>query len=134
MQSFNQVILMGNLTRDPELRYTPKGSAVCEFGLAVNRQWKGEDGAKKEDVSFFDVVAWGRTGEVAAEYLRKGRPVFIAGRLQQERWDDKTTGQKRSKVKIVAERIQFLGAKGEQAPPSGIGPAATTTGGLHLAQ
>jgi single-strand DNA-binding protein len=120
MPSYNHVALMGNLTRDPELRYIPSGSAVCEFSIAVNRKWKGKDDQKKEEVSFFDIVAWGRTAEVAAEYLKKGRAVFVAGRLQQDRWDDAKTGQKRSKIRIVCEQIQFLGEKnGAGAPEEG---------------
>jgi single-strand DNA-binding protein len=110
MASFNKVILLGNLTRDPEVRYTPKGSAVADLGIAVNRQYTLENGEKREEVTFVDVTFWGRTAEVAGEYLKKGRPVFIEGRLQLDTWDDKQSGQKRSKLKVIGETMQFLGA------------------------
>lgn len=113
MASFNQVTLVGNLTRDPELRYTPAGTAVCDVSLAVNEKWKGKDGQMNEEVSFVDCVCWGRTAEVAAQYLKKGRSCLVSGRLKQDRWDDKTTGAKRSKINVVVNVIQFLGAKGE---------------------
>jgi single-strand DNA-binding protein len=108
MASFNKVLLMGNLTRDPELRYTPKGTAVAQLGLAVNRQWKSESGETKEEVTFVDVDAFGRQAEVIGQYLKKGRPIFIEGRLKLDTWDDKQTNQKRSKLKIVLESFQFL--------------------------
>ena len=110
MASYNKVLLMGNLTRDPEVRYTPKGTAVAAIGLAVNRVYTTDAGEKKEEVTFVDVEVWGRQAETAGEYLSKGRPVFIEGRLRLDTWDDKETGQKRSKLKVVGERIQFLGA------------------------
>jgi single-strand DNA-binding protein len=110
MASFNKVILLGNLTRDPEVRYTPKGSAVADLGIAVNRQYTLENGEKREEVTFVDVTFWGRTAEVAGEYLKKGRPVFIEGRLQLDTWDDKQSGQKRSKLKVIGETMQMLGA------------------------
>src|ERR1700731_4394649 len=109
MANLNRVLLIGNLTRDPELRYTPKGTAVTEIGLAVNRVYSGEDGEKKEEVTFVDVTLWGRQAEVAQEYLKKGRPVFIEGRLQLDTWDDKQSGQKRSRLRVVAENMQMLG-------------------------
>lgn len=109
MASYNHVTLVGNLTRDPELRYTPGGVAVCDLSLAVNRKWKSGSGEQKEEVGFFEIVAWGKTAEVAAQYLKKGRPVLIGGRLQQDRWETED-GQKRSKIKVVAEQIQFLGS------------------------
>ncbi len=90
MASFNKVILLGNLTRDPEVRYTPKGTAVTDLGLAVNRTYTADNGEKREEVTFVDVTFWGRTAEVAGEYLKKGRPVFVEGRLQLDSWDDKT--------------------------------------------
>jgi single-strand DNA-binding protein len=111
MASFNKVILLGNLTRDPEIRYTPKGTAVAEVGLAVNRVYSGENGEKREEVTFVDVTLWGRTAEIAGEYLKKGRPVFIEGRLQLDTWEDKTSGQKRSKLKVVGEGLQLLGGR-----------------------
>ena len=112
MASLNKVMLIGNVTRDPEIRYTPKGTALVEIGLAVNRRYTAENGEKREEVTFVDVTLWGRTAEIANEYLRKGRPVYIEGRLQLDSWDDKTTGQKRSKMKIVLENFQFLGSGG----------------------
>ncbi len=111
MASFNKVILMGNLTRDPEVRYTPKGSAVTDIGLAVNRVYSTEGGEKREEVTFIDITLWGRTAEIAGEYLKKGRPVLIEGRLQLDTWDDKQSGQKRSKLKVIGETMQLLGSK-----------------------
>jgi single-strand DNA-binding protein len=116
MASFNKVILLGNLTRDPEVRYTPKGSAVCDLGLAVNRNYTLDNGEKREEVTFVDVVLWARLAEIAGEYLKKGRPVFIEGRLQMDSWDDKQTGQKRTKIRVVGETMQLLGSR-----PSGSG-------------
>ncbi len=111
MASFNKVILLGNLTRDPEVRYTPKGTAVAELGMAVNRMFSGENGEKREETTFVDVTLWGRTAEIAGEYLKKGRPVFIEGRLQLDSWEDKTSGQKRSKLKVVGETMQLIGGR-----------------------
>ncbi len=112
MANLNKVLLMGNLTRDPEVRYTPKGTAVTELGIAVNRIYSGENGEKREEVTFVDVTVWGRTAENAGEYLKKGRPVFIEGRLQLDSWEDKQSGQKRNKLKVVADNVQFLGSRG----------------------
>src|SRR5437868_3178620 len=117
MASFNKVILLGNLTRDPEIRYTPKGSAVCDLGLAVNRQCTLDNGEKREEVTYVDVVLWARLAEIAGEYLKKGRPVFIEGRLQLDTWDDKQSGQKRSKLRVIGETMQLLGSR----PSSGSG-------------
>src|SRR5205814_10292755 len=111
MASFNKVILLGNLTRDPEIRYTPKGSAVCDLGIAVNRQYTLENGERREEVTYVDVVLWARLAEIAAEYLKKGRPVFIEGRLQLDTWDDKQSGQKRSKLRVIGENMQMLGSR-----------------------
>ena len=113
MANLNKVMLMGNLTRDPEVRYTPKGTAVAELGLAINRVFSAENGEKREETTFVDVTLWGRTAEIAGEYLKKGRPVFIEGRLQLDTWDDKQTGQKRSKLKVVGEGMQLIGSRGE---------------------
>ena len=113
MANLNRVLLIGNLTRDPEVRYTPKGTAVADIGIAVNRVYSGEDGEKKEEVTFVDVTLWGRQAEVAQEYLKKGRQVFVEGRLQLDTWDDKQTGQKRSRLRVVAENMQMLGSRGE---------------------
>src|SRR6187455_565520 len=110
MASFNKVILVGNLTRDPELRYTPKGTAIAKIGVAVNRVWTNEAGEKKEDVTFIDVDIFGRTAENVGQYMRKGRPILIEGRLRLDQWDDKQTGQKRSRLGVVAETVQFLGS------------------------
>jgi len=110
MASFNKVILIGNLTRDPELRYTPKGMAIAKIGLAVNRNWTSEGGEKKEEVTFVDVDIFGRTAENVAQYMKKGRPIMIEGRLRLDQWDDKQTGQKRSKLGVVGENVQFLGS------------------------
>ena len=119
MASFNKVILLGNLTRDPEVRYTPKGSAVCDLGVAVNRQYTLDSGEKREEVTYVDVVLWSRLAEIAGEYLKKGRPVFIEGRLQMDTWDDKQTGQKRSKLRVIGETMQLLGSR----PPAAGGAA-----------
>ncbi len=124
MASYNKVILLGNLTRDPELRYTPKGTAVARLGLAVNRSYKTDTGETKEEVTFLDVDAWGKQAELIAQYLRKGNPLFVEGRLRLDQWDDKQTGQKRSAVKIVMENFQFIGGRTDggggtpSAPPS----------------
>jgi single-strand DNA-binding protein len=122
MASFNKVILAGNLTRDPELRYTPKGTAICQIGLAINRTYNTDSGEKKEEVTFVDVEAWARTAEVIAQYLKKGRPILIEGRLKLDQWDDKQTGQKRSRLKVVCENFQFLDSGGARA--EGEAPAA----------
>lgn len=114
MASFNKVILLGNLTRDPQVKYTPSGTAVAEVGLAVNRYWfDKQSNSRREETTFVDVTLWGRDAEVAGEYLAKGRPVLIEGRLQLDSWDDKQTGQKRSKLRVVGERMQLLGGRGE---------------------
>ena len=111
MASFNKVMLIGNLTRDPEIKYTPKGTAIADIGLAVNRTYTTEGGEKREEVTFIDVTLWGRVAEIVGEYCKKGRPLFVEGRLQLDTWDDKATGQKRSKLKVVGENIQLLGAR-----------------------
>ncbi len=112
MASFNRVILVGNLTRDPEVRYTPSGTAVSDIGLAVNRTWFDKNtNSKREEVTFVDVTLWGRQAEVAGEYLSKGRPVLIEGRLQMDQWEDRETGQKRSKLKVVGESMTMLGGR-----------------------
>src|SRR2546430_14322063 len=130
MASFNRVILAGNLTRDPELRYTPKGLAISKIGLAVNRTWKNEAGETKEEVTFVDVDSFGRQAEVIAQYFKKGSPILVEGRLRLDQWDDKQTGQKRSKLGVVLEGFQFMdsGNRGDGAPeaprsrPSGAAP------------
>ena len=126
MASFNKVILVGNLTRDPELRYTPKGTAIAKIGLAVNRVWTNEAGEKKEEVTFVDVDVFGRTAENVGQYMRKGRPILVEGRLRLDQWDDKQTGQKKSKLGVVAETVQFLGSPagsgGEGGAPAPAAP------------
>jgi single-strand DNA-binding protein len=112
MANLNKVMLIGNLTRDPELRHTPKGTAVSEISLAIKRIWNNEQGQKQEEVTYVDVTLWGRQAEVAQQYLTKGSPAYIEGRLQLDSWDDKETGKKRSKLKIVGEVLQLLGSKG----------------------
>lgn len=112
MASFNKVILAGNLTRDPELRYTPKGTAVAKIGLAVNRKWKTDTGETKEEVTFVDVDAFGRQAEVLAQYLRKGRSVLVEGRLKLDQWEDKNTQKKMSRLGVILESFSFLGDGG----------------------
>ena len=111
MASLNKVMLIGNLTRDPEIKYTPKGTAIADIGLAVNRNYTTESGEKREEVTFIDVTLWGRVAEIVGEYCKKGRPLFVEGRLHLDQWDDKATGQKRSKLKVVGENIQLLGSR-----------------------
>lgn len=108
MASLNRVFLMGNLTRDPELRYTPSGTAVASFGIAVNRTWTGQSGEKKEEVCFVDINMFGRRAEVVNEYFSKGNPIFVEGRLQFNQWETKD-GQKRNTLRVVAENFQFMG-------------------------
>src|ERR1700739_1308780 len=127
MASFNKVILLGNLTRDPEVRYTPKGSAVCDLGIAVNRQYTLDSGEKREEVTYVDVVLWSRLAEIAGEYLKKGRPVFIEGRLQMDSWDDKQTGQKRTKLRVMGETMQLLGSRPSGAATEGGGESSRPT-------
>lgn len=132
MASFNKVILAGNLTRDPELRYTPKGTAIARLGLACNRKWKSETGELKEEVTFVDVDAFGKTAETIAQYLKKGRPILIEGRLRYETWEDKQTNQKKSKLGVVLENFQFLdsgrggeGGEGQSRPAAPANRPAT---------
>jgi len=110
MASLNKVMLIGNLTRDPEVRYTPKGSAVCDIGLAVNRSYVTDNGEKVEEVTFVDITLWNKTAELAGKYLHKGRPVYIEGRLQMDTWEDRQTGQKRQRLKVIGDQMQFLGS------------------------
>jgi single-strand DNA-binding protein len=124
MANLNKVLLMGNLTRDPELRYIQSGTAVLDLGLAVNRRVKQGDGSWGEEATFVDVTVWGKTAENCAEYLSKGRPVFIEGRLQLDQWEDKKTGDKRSKLKVVGENVQFLGSRGGEGGGGGGGGTA----------
>ena len=111
MPNLNKVMLMGNLTRDPEIKYTPKGTAIANFGIAVNRTYTPEGGEKREEVTFIDLEAWGRTAEVIGEYFKKGKPIFIEGRLKLDQWDDKTSGKKMSKLRVVVDSFEFLGSR-----------------------
>lgn len=121
MASLNKVMLIGNLTRDPEVRFTPKGNAVCDMALAVNRRYVSDTGERVEEVTYLDIVLWNKQAELAGQYLAKGRSVFIEGRLQMDTWEDKATGQKRSKIRIVCENMQFLDSKGGAAGGGGGG-------------
>lgn len=116
-RSFNQVTLMGNLTRDPELRQIPSGQSVCSFSLALNRSYKGSDGNWQEATDYVDVVAWGPLGERVTQYVTKGRPVLVSGRLQSRQWEQ--DGQKRNKLEVVANDVTFLGGRGEGGDNSG---------------
>ena len=111
MASLNKVMLIGNLTRDPEIKYTPKGTAIAQIGLAVNRTWSNEAGQKQEETTFVDIEFFGRNAEIAGEYLKKGRPAYIEGRLKLDSWEDKQSGQKRSKLKVVGESLLLLGSR-----------------------
>jgi single-strand DNA-binding protein len=132
MASLNKVLLIGNLTRDPDVRYTPKGTAVADVSMAINRVWTNDSGQRQEETIFVDVTLWGRQAEIAQQYLHKGRPLFVEGRLQMDTWEDKQTGQKRSKLKIVAENIQLLGPRengGAQRDSSGSDNESSTRRG-----
>lgn len=134
MASFNKVILMGNVTRDPEVRYTTGGSAVTEIGIAVNRFWTDRNtNERKEETTFVDVTLWGRTAEIAGEYLGKGRPVLIEGRLQLDQWEDRETGQKRSKLRVVGESMQLLGGRSEGGGGNPGGGGGQSRGGYNAA-
>ena len=124
MANFNKVILAGNLTRDPELRYTPKGTAVAKLGLALNRSWTTESGEKREEVTFVDVDAFGKQAEVIAQYLRKGRSLLVEGRLKLDQWDDKQTGAKKSKLGVVLESFSFLDSGNRTAEGGAPAPSA----------
>lgn len=145
MPAFNKVIIAGNLTRDPEIRYTPKGTAVAKIGLAINRQWKTESGEQKEEVTFVDVDAFGRQAEVISQYLKKGRPLLVEGRLKLDQWQDKQTNQNRYRLGVVLESFQFLDSSNTQSgggarsaaaaphtPVSNIGASASDVGGSEV--
>lgn len=121
MASFNKVILAGNLTRDPELRYTPKGTAIAKLSLAMNRKWTGEDGQTREEVTYVDIDAFGKQAEVISQYLRKGGGLLAEGRLKLDQWDDKQTGQKRSRLGVVLENFTFIGGRPDGSGGSGMG-------------
>ena len=122
--ALNRVIITGNITREPELRYTPKGTAVLKIGVAINRTWKNEAGEKQEAVTFVDATAWGRTGEVIAEYFKKGDPILIEGRLDLESWIDKATQEKRSKLCVTVESFEFINGRAAGKQPDGAGNEA----------
>lgn len=124
MANYNKVLLMGNLTRDPELRYSgggTGGTAITKFGLATNRQWRNQAGEQQEETCFVDIVVFGRQAETCNEYLSKGRPVFVEGRLSLSTWEDRETGAKRSRLEVVAERVQFLGSRSDSGGGGGGG-------------
>lgn len=132
MASFNKVILMGNLTRDPQLRYLPNNTAVCDFGIATNRRFRDREGNQREEVCFVDVTAWGRQAETINQYMTKGRPILIEGHLKLDTWTGQD-GQKRSKLSVVLDGFQFVGGRGETGAPAGGAPhrqgEATPRGG-----
>ena len=121
MASFNKVMLMGNLTRDPQMKYLPSQTAVCEIGLACNRKFRTQDGQDREEVTFVDCTAFGRQAEVLNQYLQKGRPIFIEGRLKYDSWEDKQGGGKRSKLGVVIENFQFIGGRDDAGGGGGGG-------------
>lgn len=137
-RGFSKAIIMGNLTRDPELRSTPSGAQVCSFSVAVNRTYKDSSGQQQESVSFIDCSAWGRAGEIIAQYAKKGSGIMVSGRLDQRSWEDKE-GQKRSRVEIVVEDFNFVGGgnsgarNGEDGASYGGGAAETTTSSADVA-
>ena len=137
MAYLNKVFLIGNLTRDPELRTTPKGTAICQFGIAVNRQFKDDSGATRDETTFVDIEAWGKQGELVAKYLNRGSLAMVEGRLKLDQWEDKQSGQKRSKLKVVLDNVQFLtsrggagGGGGGPAPAGDEGSSAPSGGGF----
>ena len=121
MPNLNKVQLMGNITRDPEVRYTPKGTAVTDISLAINRSFNSDDGERREETTFVDITFWGRQAEVIGEYMKKGRPLYVEGRLQLDSWEDKTSGQQRSRLKVVGENFQFLGCRDDAGGGGGGG-------------
>ena len=135
MASFNKVILMGNLTRDPELRYTSGGTAIAKLGLAVNRVWRDAEGQQKEETTFVDIDAFGKQAETLGQYMQKGRPILLEGRLKLDQWEDKNTGQNRSRLGVVLERFTFIGSGagqtdgGDAAPQQSAPPPSQTSEG-----
>ena len=127
MANLNKVFLMGNLTRDPQLRYTPNQQPICEFGIAINRKWKAGDGQMKEEVCFVNCTAWGRTGEAISKYMTKGRPIFVEGRLNFQSWDG-PDGKKRSKLDVTVENFQFLDSRKDGGPGPAAGPGGSGGG------
>lgn len=135
MPNYNKVLLMGRLTRDPEVKYSANGTAITNIGLAVNRNWRNQDGQMQEEVTFVDVTAFGKRGEAVGQYLKKGRPIFVEGHLRLDQWDDKQTGQKRSKLAIIMDAFEFIDSRGEgeggggNFAGGGGGGAAPSSGG-----
>lgn len=129
MPNLNKVQLMGNITRDPEVRYTPKGTAVTDISLAINRSFNSDDGERREETTFVDITFWGRQAEVIGEYMKKGRPLYVEGRLQLDSWEDKTSGQQRSRLKVVGENFQFLGGREEGGGGGGSGGGQSRSAG-----
>jgi single-strand DNA-binding protein len=136
MANLNKVMLIGNLTRPPELRVTPKGTAICTFSIAVNRKFKDDSGGEREEVTYVDIEAWGKSGENISKYCTKGRPLFVEGRLRLDQWEDKNTKEKRSRMKVVLENFQFLGGGrgeggggGEGGEARSYAPRASSAGG-----
>lgn len=127
MANLNKVLIIGNLTRDPEIRHTPRGTAIAEISVAINRVWKDEQGSKQEETTFVEVTLWGRTAELAQQYLSKGKSVYIEGRLQMDTWEDKETGKKRSKMKIVGENMQFLSSGNKSDSGRSFTPASSAS-------
>ena len=144
MPNYNKVILMGNLTREPEVRYTSSGTAIAKIGIAINRYWSNKDGQKQEETTFVDVDAFGKQAETIGQYLKKGRPIMVEGRLKLDQWDDKQTGQKRSKLGVVLDRFEFIDSRSEgggggdfsseTSSPSGGGAAPAQGGGGGFAE
>jgi len=134
MPNYNKVILMGNLTRDPEVRYTSSGTAIAKLGIAVNRYWRNQEGQQQEETTFVDVDAFGKQAETIGQYLKKGRPIMVEGRLKLDQWDDKQTGQKRSKLGVTLENFQFLDSRSEGGDGGGSGGAQSSGGSPSSAQ
>lgn len=131
MPNLNKVQLMGNITRDPEVRYTPKGTAVTDISLAINRSFNSDDGERREETTFVDITFWGRQAEVIGEYMKKGRPLYVEGRLQLDSWEDKTSGQQRSRLKVVGENFQFLGGRDDAGGGGGGGQSRSAAQAPH---
>ena len=131
MASLNKVLLMGNLTRNPEIRYTPGGSAVCEFGMAMNRRFMQANGQEKDETCFVDITVWGKQAESSSRFLQKGSSVFVEGRLVYDQWTEKETGNKRSRLRIYAERVQFLDRRDQAGQPGGEGDGGASYGQPH---
>ncbi len=129
MASLNRVFLMGNLTRDPQVKFLPSQTQVAEFGIAMNRKFKGQNGEEREEVTFVDITAFGKTAEVIGQYFTKGKPIFIEGRLKYDQWDDKNGGGKRSKITVVVDNFQFIGGKDDRGGSGGGGGEYDQSGG-----